>query len=143
MKQGKIQVTDEQITEAFKSGMTLHKAAVELQLTTVTLWRKAKKLGLEWKSIERQHRLPKVPLSEILNGDHPHFQTFKLKNRLISEGVKENKCEVCNISEWNGLPLIMQLDHIDGDSHNHKLSNLRLICPNCHAQTETYCGKNK
>lgn len=36
----------------------------------------------------------------------------------------------------------MQLDHIDGDSHNHKLENLRMICPNCHTQTETYCGKN-
>jgi len=37
----------------------------------------------------------------------------------------------------------MQLDHIDGNSHNHKFDNLRMVCPNCHSQTHTYCGKNK
>lgn len=44
---------------------------------------------------------------------------------------------------WNGKPLMLQLDHIDGNHQNHVISNLRFICPNCHSQTETFSGKNK
>ena len=142
MKQRSIEVTDEEIKQAYDSGKTLHQVAVELKMTNVTLWRRAKGLGLYWKELKRK-RSDKISLMEILDGKHPHYQTFKLKNRLISENVKENKCDSCGIIEWNGKPLTMQLDHIDGDSHNHKFDNIQFLCPNCHAQTDTYCGKNK
>ena len=59
------------------------------------------------------------------------------------EEILENKCDICGINNWNNIPIILHLDHIDGDCHNHKLENLRLLCPNCHSQTETWCGKNK
>ena len=52
-------------------------------------------------------------------------------------------CEVCGISEWNGKTLSLECDHIDGHHANNHPSNLRLICPNCHSQTETYKAKNK
>jgi hypothetical protein len=135
-------ITDEQIKECYDKGITLHQASAELNLTTVTLWRRAKKLDLQWKDIPRTN-FKRVPLEEILNGNYPEYQTFKLKNRLLAEGIKQNICEVCEINEWNGNPINMQLDHIDGNSHNHQLDNLRMICPNCHSQTDTYCGKNK
>ena len=51
-------------------------------------------------------------------------------------------CMVCKCSTWNNLPIPLELDHIDGKSDNNVESNLRLICPNCHAQTPTYKGKN-
>lgn len=142
MKQRTITITDDQIREQFKSGKTLHQAAVTLNVTVVTLWRKAKQIGISWKEIKRE-RKDKIPLKEILNGSHPYYQTFKLKNRLIDEGIKENKCENCGITEWLGQPMTMHLDHIDGDSHNHAYKNLRFLCPNCHSQTPTWCGKNK
>jgi 5-methylcytosine-specific restriction endonuclease McrA len=142
MKQRSITITDEQIREQFNLGKTLHEAAVELNSTTVTLWRKAKKLGISWKDIKRENK-DKITLTEILDGKHPSYQTFKLKNRLIKEGIKENKCEECGITEWMGQELVMHLDHKDGNSHNHVIDNLRLLCPNCHAQTDTWCGKNK
>ena len=85
---------------------------------------------------------PKIDLQEILEGKHPHFQTFKLKNRLLKEKIIENKCYVCKIEEWNGKKLNMELDHIDGNRTNHKLQNLRMLCPNCHSQTDTYRAKN-
>lgn len=64
------------------------------------------------------------------------------KKALIKLGVFENVCAICGINDWLGKPLSLHLDHIDGDRKNNHLSNLRLICPNCHSQTDTYCGKN-
>ena len=52
-------------------------------------------------------------------------------------------CKCCGISEWNGKEITLQVDHIDGDSDNNDLDNLRLLCPNCHTQTSTWCGRNK
>lgn len=53
-----------------------------------------------------------------------------------------HECEVCKNKLWMGKPIPLELDHIDGDCRNNGKSNLRLICPNCHAQTDTYKGKN-
>ena len=144
MKQGQIKVSDEQIKEAYEKYETLHMASAELGMTIVSLWRRAKKIGLAWKNKNyRSVTTKKLPTNEILEGKHPYYQTLKLKKRLIKEGIKENRCEICNLTEWNNKSISMQLDHIDGNSHNHKLDNLRMTCPNCHSQTETYCGKNK
>lgn len=71
-------------------------------------------------------------------------------NRHIPKWVKNELrvqrgdcCEVCKITEWNGKPLSLECDHIDGNPHNNHIDNLRLICPNCHSQTPSFKGKNK
>ena len=144
MEQRKVKVSDDVILDSYLKFETLHLAAANLNMTTVSLWRRAKKLGIAWKNkVDRSKNNIKVPTNEILDGLHPQYQTLKLKKRLIREGIKENKCEICGITEWNELPISMQLDHIDGNSRNHRLNNLRMLCPNCHSQTDTYCGKNK
>lgn len=61
--------------------------------------------------------------------------------KLIATNEKEYKCECCGISEWNGKPIRLQLHHIDGDHFNNELTNLQLLCPNCHSQTDSYAGK--
>lgn len=84
-----------------------------------------------------------APLEEILAGKHPHYRNDHLKRRLLAAGFKENVCEECGLgTTWNGKPLVLTLDHVDGDSTNHRLENLRMLCPNCHSQTETFCGRN-
>ncbi len=84
-----------------------------------------------------------IPLQEILEGKHPQYGTFKLKSRLLKAGTLKNICDGCGQGGcWNNKHLKMQLDHIDGNSANHKLENLRMLCPNCHSQTDTYAGKN-
>lgn len=52
-------------------------------------------------------------------------------------------CSICGISEWNQKKIVLECDHIDGDHKNNRTDNLRLICPNCHSQTDTYKAKNK
>ena len=57
--------------------------------------------------------------------------------------ARGHRCERCGLGEWMGEPIPLELDHISGDTDDNRAENLRLLCPNCHAQTETYKGANK
>lgn len=65
------------------------------------------------------------------------------KDKCYLEETRGKKCEICGTSEWTNKPVPLVFDHIDGNSDNNILSNVRLICHNCNALTDTYCGKNK
>lgn len=66
--------------------------------------------------------------------------SFK-KRSLLEE--QNGKCSICGINEWQGKSLTLHFDHIDGDNKNNSRENVRYICPNCHSQTETYCGNKQ
>jgi Zn finger protein HypA/HybF involved in hydrogenase expression len=68
--------------------------------------------------------------------------SYKLKNKLIKENIKEKKCEKCLRKKWNNEDIPLELHHIDGQKCNNELTNLQILCPNCHAQTKTYRSKN-
>jgi hypothetical protein len=68
--------------------------------------------------------------------------THDTKLILIRVGIFKEQCEHCDIKTWNSKPISLHLDHIDGNPRNNMIDNLRLLCPNCHSQTATYCGKN-
>lgn len=85
----------------------------------------------------------KYNLDEILVKDSTYKNISRLKERLLRENLLEYKCSICGISEWQGKSISLQLDHINGVNNDHRLENLRLLCPNCHSQTETYAGRNK
>lgn len=89
----------------------------------------------------KTHNFNTKSLSEILV-ENSSYSTSHLRKRLIKDGIKEYKCECCGLKEWLGEPIPLQLDHIDGNHTNNKLENLQILCPNCHAKTPTYCGKN-
>jgi DNA-binding CsgD family transcriptional regulator len=65
-----------------------------------------------------------------------------LKRRLIKAGLLSSRCRDCGIAEWLGLPLPLELHHLNGDRHDNRLENLALLCPNCHSQTDTWGGRH-
>ena len=67
----------------------------------------------------------------------------KIKLKLFNSGIKQEKCEVCGITEWMGKKLTFELHHINGDNRDNRIENLQLLCPNCHAQTDNYRGRKK
>lgn len=85
---------------------------------------------------------PKRKTKEYLSNKYP-ITSHKLRLRLLKEGVFKHQCSHCNRSKWMNMPIPLELDHIDGNNKDNSLDNLRLLCPNCHALTPTYRGKNK
>ena len=82
-----------------------------------------------------------IPLEEILVKDSPYKIYVRVKKRMIKAGLLTNKCLICGISSWLNKNLSLHLDHINGDNTDNRIENLRLLCPNCHSQTETYCRR--
>lgn len=82
-----------------------------------------------------------VPFREILV-ENSAYQSHKLKNRLLRDKVLERACARCGNAEWLSGPIPLELDHRNGLRTDHRLENLRLLCPNCHALTASYRGRN-
>jgi len=97
---------------------------------TGAAWNKGLKIG------------PKKQISHYLN-KNKSIQTYKLKNRLINAGIFDHQCQNCKLKDWLNKPIPLELHHKDGDNSNNELSNLSMLCPNCHALTDNYRGKNK
>lgn len=83
----------------------------------------------------------KRPIEDYLTNNFK-IQSNKLRLRLLKDGIFSAICNKCENTEWLGKPIPLELEHKDGNSDNNELCNLELLCPNCHAQTETYRGKN-
>lgn len=97
-------------------------------------WSFGKKLGVSNRS---------KPLEEILVENSEFVSTNSLRKRLLKEKRKEFKCEKCLNTTWNGIPIPLELEHVNGVNVDNRIENLKLLCPNCHAQTPCYRGRNK
>lgn len=117
-----------------------------LNCKTTTLDSYLKKMDIEYsgnksrKGLQRTENYKNVE-EYLFNGSL--IQSHKLKLKLIRENIFEHKCQRCGLCEWEGVDIPLELDHIDGQHFNNELSNLRLLCPNCHALTDTYRAKNR
>jgi len=113
-----------------------------------TLKRRIKELGLDTSHWAGQAwnkgvvRGPQLPVQDYLNNKRS-IQTYKLKLRLLKAGIFEHKCYSCGLTLWKGEPIPLELEHKNGNPQDNSLDNLTLLCPNCHALTTTYRGKNK
>lgn len=114
----------------FTINKLIKKYGLDISHMTKNGWSKGKKLS------------PKRPVEDYLS-NKISIQSFKLKNRLISEKIMEYKCYNCNLIKWLNKNIPLELHHINGNSQDNNLSNLILLCPNCHSLTENYRGKGK
>jgi len=84
-----------------------------------------------------------LPLAAVLV-EGSTYHRGHLKRRLLEQGLKRPECEMCGQGEvWHGRRMSMVLDHINGVHDDHRLENLRILCPNCNATLDTHCGKHK
>lgn len=148
--------TDEQFIEAVNNSLSYAQVIEKLGLKATggnydTVKRKIQELNLDishitgkgWNQGKRFHKIIlSRKLSEVLVEHSTWITTSHLRERLLKEGLKEYKCECCNRTEWLGKPIKLELHHINGVKDDLRIENLQILCPNCHAYTDNYRGKN-
>lgn len=149
--------TDEQFITAVTNAYSVREVLETLNLNStggnyVLFWKRVKQLqvntshfkGNGWAKGKTKSELKAYKSIYEYLGTDKRITSHNLKLKLFHEGLKKQSCEICNLgSSWCSKYLSLQLDHIDGDKLNNSLSNLRILCPNCHSQTDTFAGKNK
>lgn len=146
---------DAKLEEAVKSSTSIRQVLKRLGIVEAggnyfTVKKKIRELNIDVSHFTGKGHLrgkrntwsPKIPLDEILVKDSTYGSTSKLKARLIREGRFEKKCYCCNNTDWLGVPIPLELEHRNGDRFDNRIENLTLLCPNCHALTPTYRGRN-
>jgi hypothetical protein len=146
--------TDAQLEEAVKTSPSIRAVLQKIGLTPAggnyeTIEKRIQELNLDPSHFLGQailkgktHAYTFRPLPEVLT--HEKLEnTWRLKNRLLREGIKEHCCERCQNTEWLGEPIPLELHHKDGDRTNNALYNIEFLCPNCHALTDNYRGSKK
>jgi hypothetical protein len=148
--------TEKQLKDAVKNSLSIRQVLRLLDLklaggnyTQINKYIKEYKIdtkhfkGQGWNKGLRGIGINRIPLKKILVKDS-YFQSFKLKKRLFKENLKFPKCEECGWAKRSAdgrLPL--ELDHINGNSRDNRLINLRVLCPNCHSLQPTHRGRNR
>ena len=146
MKREKIQ----KVRESIKNNpLSMRAASREAGMPFTTFVRYAKELGIYKPNQFHTGRMfingekGSIPFQEVLEGKHPTYNRKQLKKRLLVLNILEEKCDECGLgTEWNGKEIVLELDHINGVNNDHRLENIRILCPNCHSQTTHFKGRN-
>ena len=139
--------TEQEFIEAVKNNTNITNVLRQLKLGTNSrnffiCCKKIKELNLSTDHfVKQKHNFQSKELVLILT-ENSFPNTTNLKKKLLKLNLLDNKCQICNITDWLGIPLVLQLDHINGIHSDNRIENLRLLCPNCHTQTPTHSGKN-
>lgn len=155
----KISYSEEELRIAIKNSISFHAAQLKLGLCGVGAGYKPFRRIINILGIDTSHFLgcghlkgkkhnwnKKYELSDILIENSTFEYSSKLKKKLLSAGLLTYECSNinCNVTNsWLEQPLVLQLDHINGINNDNRIENLRLLCPNCHSQTTTFCRQNK
>jgi hypothetical protein len=144
--------TEKQLREAIQSSVSIREALQKLNIKAAGgnyyIFQKA----VNYFNIDTSHftgqnitgrKLPqrRKSIEDYITNKIP-IQSNKLRKYLLESGTFKHECSSCKLSEWMGNPIPIELDHINGNNQDNSLENLRILCPNCHALTPTYRGKN-
>lgn len=127
--------------EVCKNKMSMAKAASALGLHFNTFKKYALKYGCYIPN--QSGKGIKKNIQKRITNIEDYSSRASVRKIILKENLIEYKCSLCNIDTWNNKKLSLHLDHINGKNGDHRLENLRWLCPNCHSQTSTYTGKNK
>ena len=147
--------TDEEYAEAIRTSSSYANALRKLGLRPTggnyaTIHERINRLNIDtshmtrqsWNKGERFRPFHKVITSNEIFSKGKYRSTRVLKRRLFKDGLKLKICEECGLEMWQNQPIPLEIHHIDGDRTNNCVDNLMILCPNCHALTDTYRGKN-
>lgn len=98
--------------------------------------------GSIWQEVRNRGAIRSRPIRKPLEILFQGKNRSAIKRRLLKDGILKNQCSRCGISEWQGKPLSIQIDHINGVNDDYRLENLRMLCANCHALTPTHGRRN-
>lgn len=135
-----------EIIEWIESNQSKSYMSKELRCKPETLNSYLEKMGIDYSGNQggRGIKTDKKRISALEYAKTNGCRSADLKKKLIEEGYIEDICIECgNDGEWNGKPITLELDHINGNRYDNRLENLRILCPNCHSQTPTFRGRNK
>ena len=143
MSYSRIELTKEQIIEAIKNTSSMISAARYLNVSRDKFNKFAKLYGLfepnqSGKDIQKKRSYTDEEL--FSNRTYNIAQTVLIKR--LKE-IRDWKCEICGLNEWMGKTLPLEVHHIDGNNYNNELSNLQILCPNCHSLTDNWRSRNK
>lgn len=147
--------TDEQFINAVKSSLSYAEVIRKLNLKVAgsnydTVKRKIKELNLDishmtgsvWNKGKKYNIKTRIKLTDILVENSTYTNSNHLRLRLLQEKIKLPICENCLNSMWYNNKIPLELHHINGNKHDNRIENLQLLCPNCHAITDNYRGRN-
>lgn len=148
--------TESQLKEAVRSSLSFRQVLIKLGLREaggnydqVKKYAREYKLSIKhfkgraWNKGLRGIGKSIMPLEKILT-KNSNFQSFKLKKRLFAVGLKPQYCEECGWAKTAvGGYLPLELDHINGNRHDNRIQNLRVLCPNCHSLKPTHRGRKR
>jgi hypothetical protein len=121
------------IQRFYDVGNTYRACRVEFGFSAAS-WTKAIRRG------ELRPRAQRLTLEQLF--DQPRSRST-VKRHLLKAGILFNVCEECGLDEWRGKSISIQVDHRNGIRDDHRIENLRMLCPNCHSQTDTFGARNR
>ena len=144
-------ISDKEFIDLIKSNKTFSDCLRKLGLSTLgsgsrnTIKRRIKELNIDISHFDKSSNnvsARKRNNDELFVNDSTSTTTV-IRRRILKDNLIEYKCAICgNKGTWNNKDLSLQLDHINGNHNDHRIKNLRFLCPNCHSQTDTYGSKN-